>query len=269
MMQAFQHLKVDRLPEQPAVARVTLNRPEAGNAMSDQTLKELAGAFRVLSADAELRAVVVRGEGKHFCAGADIEWMRRAGGLPADEGKKDARLLSEMLSAVEKCPVPVIVAAHGAVYGGGLGLAAACDIVVAADDAKFCFSETRLGIMPAVISCWILPKIGPANARRYYATAEVFGAARAREIGLVHEVCPAAQVQAQAAALATDVSRNGPNAVRAAKELILNFNAWAPEDRVGRVVDTLVRLRSSTEGQEGLSAFLEKRPAAWTQSRKA
>lgn len=262
-MAAFEHIKVDRHKDLPEVARVRINRPQVGNAMNDQTLKEIAGAFRVLAADSKLRAVLVQGEGKHLCAGADIEWMRRAGSLPPEEGKKDARLLAEMLSAVEKCPVPVIVAAHGAVYGGGLGLVAACDIAVAAEDAKFCFSETKLGIMPAVISCWVLPKIGIANARRYYVTSEVFGARRAKELGLVHDVCGPDGLDEFLTTLLKDVVKNGPNAVRASKELLLNFPSWAAQDRVERVVDTLVRLRSSDEGQEGLTAFLEKRPASW------
>jgi methylglutaconyl-CoA hydratase len=263
-MGAFEHIKVDRLPELRGVSRVTLARPQVGNAMSDQTLRELSGAFHVLSADPKLRAVVVMGEGKHFCAGADIEWMKRAGALPAEEGKKDARLLVDMLSAVQQCPVPVIVAAHGAVYGGGLGLLAACDIALVADDAKFCFSETKLGIMPAVISCFVLPKIGVANARRYYPTAEVFDAGRAKELGLAHEIAPVGSLAARAAALAESIGKNSPQAVRAAKELVLKFDRWTPEQRVDNVIETLVRLRSSPEGQEGLSAFLEKRPAAWT-----
>ena len=260
---AFEHIKVDRLPDLPAVARVTLSRPQVGNAMSDQTLKELAGAFRVLSADAQLRAVVVVGEGKHFCAGADIDWMRKAGQLPPAEGKQDARLLVDMLTAVERCSVPVIVAAHGAVYGGGLGLLAACDIAVVADDARFCFSECRLGIMPAVISCYVLPKIGVAQARRYYVTAEVFGAAQAKAMGLAHESCPADALQARARDLARQILLNGPQAVRAAKDLILRFDGLSSEQRVEAVLDTLVRLRSSPEGQEGLTAFFEKRPASW------
>lgn len=262
-MTAFEHIKVERLKERPHVACVRLNRPQVGNAMSDRTLKELAGAFRVLAADKELRAVLVRGEGKHFCAGADIEWMRRAGKLPPEEGKRDARLLAEMLAAVERCPAPVVVAAHGAVYGGGLGLVAACDVCVAADDAKMCFSEVRLGIMPAVISCWVLPKIGAAAARRYYATAEVFGMGVARELGLVHETAAPADLEARALAVVDAICANSPAGVRAAKQVLLDFAGWRPEERVERVVETLVKLRSSPEGQEGLTAFLEKRPAAW------
>lgn len=262
-MAAFEHIAVGYCAEMRTVAAVSLNRPEAGNAMSDQTLRELAGAFRVLSGDAQLRAVIVTGTGKHFCAGADILWMKRAGQLPPEEGRKDARLLVEMLSAVQDCPVPVIVAAQGAVYGGGLGLMAACDISLAASDAKFCFSECRLGIMPAVISAFVLPKIGVANARRYYATAEVFDAPRAKELGLLHEALAPDELSRRASALAAAVARNSPRAVRAAKKLLLGWDALAPGGRVEALIDALVSLRSSAEGQEGLAAFLEKRPASW------
>jgi methylglutaconyl-CoA hydratase len=262
-VKAFEHLRVGRSKLSKAVATVVLDRPKAGNAMSDQTLREISGAFHVLSADKDLRAVIVTGEGKHFCAGADIDWMRRAGKLPPDEGKKDARLLVDMLSAVRDCPVPVIVAAQGAVYGGGLGLMAACDVGIAAEDARFCFSECRLGIMPAVISCFVLPKIGAAAARRWYLTSEVFDAPRAQAMGLVHEVVPAASLESRAEAVVAEVLKNGPNAVRAAKDLLLRFEGWTPAQRVDNVLDTLVRLRSSPEGQEGLSAFFEKRPPSW------
>lgn len=265
-MAAFEHIKVDRWPGLSKVGRVSLARPSAGNAMSDQTLRELAGAFRVLSADQDLRAVIVVGEGKHFCAGADIEWMKRAGNLPPEEGKKDARLLWDMLSAVRDCGAPVIVAAHGAAYGGGLGLIAACDVALAADDARLCFSEVRLGIMPAVISCFVLPKIGAAAARRYYLTAEVFDAARAKELGLIHEVAPRAELVSRAEALAAQISANAPKAVRTAKRLVLQFDRWSPEEQVDNVIETLVSLRSGPEGQEGLAAFLEKRQARWTKS---
>lgn len=256
---ADQHLKV--VPG--AVATVTLARPAARNAMSDVTLGELERAFRGLAQDPALRAVVVTGEGKDFCAGADIEWMRRGGTLPPEEGKKDARRFAAMLSAVDECPVPVIVAARGAVFGGGLGLLTAADISILADDAKLCFSEVRLGIMPAVISSWVLPKIGAANARRYYLTAEVFGPIEAVHMGLAHEAVAPAELAARADFVAGCVLKNGPNAVRAAKALIPRIAAAGPSERVDLTVDELVRLRSSPEGQEGLSAFLEKRPATW------
>ena len=251
------------LVEPGSVAAVRLNRPDARNAMSDQTLRELTEAIRALSADPKTRVVVVRGEGKDFCAGADIEWMRRAGTLPAEQGRADAHLLSEMLQAVDECSAPVIVAAQGNVFGGGLGLLAACDIALLAADAKLCFSECRLGILPAVISCWVLPKIGAVNARRYYLTAELFDPAQAVAMGLAHEAVEPAQLQARVEGLVKNILKNGPQAVRAAKALIPRLDGQLLVKRIELAVGELVRLRSSPEGQEGLSAFLEKRPASW------
>ncbi|MBI3564740.1 MAG: enoyl-CoA hydratase/isomerase family protein [Elusimicrobia bacterium] len=259
-MSVYQHISVDHGP----VARVTLSRPEVRNAMSEVTLRELADAFLLLGQDKDLRAVVVTGAGKDFCAGADVQWMRAGGRMSPEEGERDARLFADMLKAVENCPVPVIVAAQGNVFGGGLGLLAACDAALLADDAKMSFSECRLGIMPAVISCWVLPKIGVANARRYYLTAEVFGAEAALRMGLVSEVVPASGLKDAAEKAVANVLKGGPNAVRAAKRMIPAIAAAPLEERIDLTVKTLVSLRSSPEGQEGLSAFLEKRPASWT-----
>ena len=256
----YQHLKVNAGP----VTKVTLSRPELRNAMSDVTLRSLTAVFQKIAKDPAVRAVIVTGGGKDFCAGADINWMKSSGRLPPEEGKKDARLLADMLQAVDECPVPVIVSAQGNVFGGGLGLVAACDISLLADDAKMSFSECRLGIMPAVISCWVLPKIGAANARRYYLTGEVFGAHEAVRMGLAHEVVPAAELSAKADAIAANILKCGPNAVRAAKALLPRLGVLGQHQRIGLAVDTLVRLRSSAEGQEGLAAFLEKRAPEWT-----
>jgi methylglutaconyl-CoA hydratase len=255
----YEHIRVEAGP----VARILLARPQARNAMSDVTLRELAGAFQALAREKDLRAVLVTGEGKDFCAGADIEWMRRGGTLPPDEGKKDARLFAEMLGAVDGCPAPVVVAAQGNVFGGGLGLLAACDVALLSDDARLSFSEVRLGIMPSVISCWVLPKIGVANARRYYLTGEVFGPAEAVRMGLAHEAVAPAELAARADSVVKNILKNGPNAVRRAKAMIPKIAAAKPEERVSMTVETLVELRSSPEGQEGLAAFLEKRPASW------
>ena len=256
----YQHLKVHAGP----VTKVTLSRPELRNAMSDMTLRSLTEAFRAIGKDASVRVVIVTGGGKDFCAGADINWMKESGKLSPEEGKKDASLLADMLKAVDECPVPVIVAAQGSVYGGGLGLLAACDIAILADDAKMSFSETRLGIMPAVISCWVLPKIGAVNARRYYLTGEVFGAKEAVHMGLAHEAVPAEELSVKADAIAANVLKCGPAAVRAAKALLPRLEKLGLHQQVGLAVDTLVRLRSSAEGQEGLAAFLEKRAPEWT-----
>ncbi len=255
----YQHLKVHAAP----VTKVTLSRPELRNAMSDVTLRSLTLVFQALSKDPAVRVVIVTGGGKDFCAGADINWMKESGKLSTEEGKKDASLLAEMLKAVDECPVPVIVAAQGNVFGGGLGLLAACDIGVLAEDVKMSFSECRLGIMPAVISSWVLPKIGMVNARRYYFTAEVFGAKEAVHMGLAHEAVKPEELYAKADAIAANILKCGPNAVRAAKALLPRLERLGLHQQVGMTVDTLVRLRSSAEGQEGLAAFLEKRAPEW------
>jgi methylglutaconyl-CoA hydratase len=255
----YQHISVAAGP----VVKILLSRPEARNAMSDVTLRELTDVFEALAQEKALRAVLVTGQGKDFCAGADIAWMKRGGQLPPAEGKKDARLFAEMLKAVDECPAPVVVAAQGNVFGGGLGLLAACDVAILSDDARMSFSEARLGIMPAVISCWVLPKIGAANARRYYLTGEVFGAVEAVRMGLAHESVPAAELAARAGYAVDCILKNGPNAVRTAKAMIPKILAAKPSERAELTVETLVKLRSSPEGQEGLSAFLDKRPAAW------
>lgn len=256
----YQHLKVHGGP----VTKVTLSRPELRNAMNADTLRSLALVFREIASNPKVRAVVVTGGGKDFCAGADINWMKESGKLSEGAGRQDARLLAEMLSAVDECPVPVVVAAQGNVFGGGLGLLAACDIALLAEDAKMAFSECRLGIMPAVISSWVLPKIGAANARRYYLTAEVFGAKEAVQMGLAHEAVPAAELYAKADAVCANILKCGPNAVRAAKALLPKLAGIGLQQQVALTVDTLVRLRSSAEGQEGLAAFLEKRAPEWT-----
>ena len=255
----YEHLIVTPGP----VATVVLNRPEARNAMSDVTLREAADAFLRLGQDRSVRAVIVTGAGKDFCAGADVAWMRRGGRLSGDEAEHDARLLAAMLRAVDECPAAVIVAAQGNVFGGGLGLLAACDVALLAENAKLCFSECRLGIMPAVISCWVLPKIGSANARRWYLTAETFGADSALAMGLAHEALPAAGLAARAAELAAAVLKCGPEAVRAAKSALSTMGGLSPAEREEFAVSTLLQLRSSPEGQEGLSAFLEKRAPKW------
>jgi methylglutaconyl-CoA hydratase len=262
---AYQHILVKTGP----VASVTLNRPHVRNAMDDATLRELTAAFKALSKDKNLRAVVVRGAGQDFCAGADINWMHRAGKLPPAKSRKDAKLLLDMALAVDACPVPVVAAVQGNVFGGGLGLASACDIILAEENARMSFSEARLGIIPAVISCFVVPRIGEAQARRYYLTGEIFNMKTAKHLGIVHELTHADELAERTDAIVANILKNGPNAVRTAKALLrkfpsLNFNA-----RAKLVLDTLTRLRRSPEGQEGLSAFLQKRPAAWMASASA
>ncbi len=244
------------------VAEVSLNRPERRNALSDETLRQIAQAFRDLALEPRLRAVILKGEGRDFCAGADIEWMRRAGKLSGKAAEDDARLLAAACLAVDECPVPVIARAQGNIYGGGLGLLAAADVAVGAQDAKFCFSECRLGILPAVVSSFVLPKIG-AQARRYYLTAEPFGPQEAFHMGLVHEISPENAMDDKIRQIAKGVLSCGPTAVREAKALIRAFPGKNPRERIDDSLKSLLRARSSAEGQEGLAAFLEKRKASW------
>ena len=247
-------------------ARVTLARPEARNAFDASLIAELRGTFESLSAEPphSLRGVVLAGDGSTFCAGADIKWMRSAVGLSVEENERDADEMQRMFGAVDGCPVPVIARVQGAALGGGMGLCAAADIVVATADATFGFTETKLGIIPAVISTFVVPKIGPSHARALFATGERFGADRALAIGLVHEVVPdEPALDDRIAGLLDELRSAGPNAVRAAKAVageVATVGAAAARDRMPA---RIARQRTSPEGQEGLRAFLEKRQPDW------
>ncbi|MFA5140588.1 MAG: enoyl-CoA hydratase-related protein [Elusimicrobiota bacterium] len=252
-MGGYQHLRVEA--EGP-VATVTLDRPDVRNALDDRTIAELAGCFRSFKKGSS-RVVVLRGAGTDFCAGADLRWMRKAAGYTPAKNRADARRLAKMLLAIEECPLPVICRVHGGTYGGGIGLVAACDMAVAAADARMVFSECRLGILPAVITPFILPKTGPGWLRRLYLSAEMFGMDTALRAGLVHDVVPAAELDARVEKLAKSILACGPQALRECKDFIRK----APG--LDLAVETLVRVRASAEGKAGLDAFLEKRPAAW------
>ncbi len=245
------------------VVTVTLNRPEVRNALDEITLAELADFFSKSPLLEKASVVVLRGEGPDFCAGADIRWMRRAADYPPAKNRKDARLLTKALKAIDECPVPVICRVHGGIYGGGLGLIAASDIVLADENSKMRFSECRLGILPSVISAFVLPKIGPSHARRLYLTGEVFNAGFAKEIGLVHEVCSAETLDARALELIGQILLNGPKANRLAKSYLRELQDLPRKKREKFSIETLVKARSSPEAKEGLSAFLEKRSPSW------
>ena len=240
-----------RVERTGAVLRVTLARPERRNAFDAALIAELTEAFGDV---ADARAVVLAGEGPSFCAGADVEWQRSAIDLSYDDNVADALRLYGMLEAIETCPAPVVVRVHGYALGGGSGLVACADVALAAEDAVFGFSEVKLGIVPAVISPFVLAKIGPA-ARRYFLTGERFDAETALRIGLVNEV--AGDVDKALDAVLREFLSSGPEAARAAKRLV--------RERPGGVgaAQLAARLRTSPEGQEGLRAFLEKREPAW------
>ena len=246
------------------VCFLTLNRPEIHNAFDEEMIAEVTGFFKEASKEKDLRAIVVKGAGKHFCAGADIHWMKRAGSLTKAKNVQDATRLINMYRAVQEAPMPVIARVHGACYGGGLGIVAASDVVVCSDDIQMSFSECRLGILPAVISSFAIPKIGLSNARRFLLTAETFGAAAAHEMGLAHEICPTAELDARIDKFVAAILKTGPQAVREAKALIAKSILLTPERRYQLTAETLARVRATPEAQEGLAAFLEKRAPKWT-----
>ncbi len=244
-----------RLERQGPLARVTLARPERRNAFDRELIEALARAFRQVG---DARVVVLAGEGESFCAGADVEWMQAAAALSYEENLADALSLHEMLETVDSCPAPVLARVQGHAFGGGLGLVCASDVVVAAEDAVFAFSEVRLGLIPAVVSPFVLSRIGPGPARRYFLTGERFGADVALRIGLVHEVVPEEQLDKAVDRLAAALLAGGPQAVRAAKRLVLDAPLGGAE-----AAARLAERRVSAEAGEGLRAFLERRPPRW------
>ena len=235
-----------------SLLRVTLARPDRRNAFNAALIRELTEAFSDVG---DARAVVLTGEGESFCAGADVEWQRASIDLSFDENVEDALRLYEMLAAIDGCPAPVVARVHGYALGGGSGLVACADIAVAAQDAVFGFSEVRLGIIPAVISPFVLARIGAGAARRYFLTGERFDAATAVRIGLVHEL--AADPDAAVDRVLGELLAGGPVAVREAKRLVRE-----PADGPEAAARAATR-RTSGEGQEGLRAFLERRTPAW------
>jgi methylglutaconyl-CoA hydratase len=248
----------------PHVAEVWLNRPDVRNAFNDGVIAELAAAFRTLGADPDLRAIVLGGHGKAFCAGADLSWMRAMAGFDWEQNRADAQGLAEMLWAVYSCPLPVVGRIHGDCYAGGVGLAAVCDVLVAAEGVNFCLSEARLGLLPATIGPYVVKALGEQASRRFFITAERFDAQRAQALGFVHEVVPADALDAAVAAIVGALVANGPAAVKACKRLV--------QDVAGRAIDASLRdetarriadIRASTEGREGVQAFLNKREPTW------
>jgi methylglutaconyl-CoA hydratase len=247
------------------VATVTLNRAEVHNAFNDAIIADLTGTLRRLGDDDKVQAVVLRAEGKSFSAGADLGWMQRMANYGHAENLADAGALAELMRVLNFLPKPTVARVQGAAFGGGVGLVACCDIAIASDAASFSLSEVRLGLIPAVISPYVVAAIGERAARRYFLTAERFGADEALRIGLVHQVVPADQLDSAVDTILTRLSEGGPAAQRAAKDLIFAV-AHRPID-AGLIHDTAERIatiRASAEGREGLAGFLEKRKPAWT-----
>ena len=262
-------LSTVRVEREGPVARVTLARPKVRNAFDEVLIEELTRVFLSFTGDPDTRAVVLAGEGPVFCAGADVEWMRRAGTWSKIENETDAERMARMLRSIDDCPRPVIALVRGAAIGGGVGLVAACDVAVAADDAVFSLSEVKLGILPAVISPYVLRAIGPREARRWFLTGERFGAAEARRIGLVHEVAASDEVAAVGDRIVSALLTSAPEAVAIAKRVIGEVAGKSPEEAMPLTVRTIAERRASEEAKEGLTAFLEKRPPAWAPKKPA
>ena len=244
------------------VVRVTLNRPDVRNAFNEHVIAELTEwAHGVPGSGA--RVAVLSGAGKAFCAGADLQWMSKMVGYSREENERDALAMSAMFNALDTLPIPLIGRIHGAALGGGTGLAAICDIVVAADTAVFGFTEAKLGILPAVISPFAVRKIGISAARELFLTAARFSATRARELGLVHAVVSEAELDPAVDSYIKELLTSAPEAIAGAKRMIVTVAGKPPAEVSQITAETIAKHRVSDEGQDGMKAFLEKRPARW------
>lgn len=244
------------------VTRVTLARPDVHNAFNEKVIEELTRIFQELAIDASVRAIILQGEGKSFSAGADLNWMRSMIDYTRDENIEDAQRLAAMFESIDHCPKPVIGRIQGAALGGGAGLAAAVDIAITTEECRFAFSEVRLGIVPAVISPFVLRRIGETHARRYFLTGERFDGKRAAEIGLVSEAVPAGELDARIETIVTELRVGGPEAIACAKRLVSEV-IEAPFSSAQLTAELIAERRASPEGQEGMQAFLGKRKPNW------
>jgi methylglutaconyl-CoA hydratase len=254
-------LKVEK---QDGVARVTLDRPELRNAFDDALIKLLHEAFVSVGEDKTIRVVILAGNGPAFCAGADLNWMKRMAKYGYDENLADAKALAQMLAALYRMPKATIARVHGPVFAGGTGLVAACDIAVGTPEAKFCLSEAKLGLSPATISPYVIRAMGEQNARRYFLTAEVFGAEEALRIGMLSLLVPLSELDSSVDSLVNHLLAGGPESHAKIKDLIRAVAGRPVDDAL--VADTAKRIaeiRVSPEGKEGIASFLEKRKAAW------
>lgn len=246
------------------VATITLNRPDLRNAFNEQAIAELARVFDELGRNDAVRAIVLAANGPSFCAGADLNWMKKMAGYSHDENEADAMRLADMLRTIYLCPKPVVARVQGDCYAGGMGLVAACDIVVASETAGFCLSEVKLGLIPATISPYVLKAMGEQAARRYFLTAERFDAVEAQRIGVAHAVVAPEALDATVAGIVKALVNNSPHAVRQAKTLVREIVGQPVDDAL--LLDTAGRIaaiRASTEGREGVASFLEKRKPTW------
>jgi methylglutaconyl-CoA hydratase len=249
---------------QGAIRTITLSRPDVRNAFNDEVIAQLKNAFTDAGQADDVRCVVLAAEGPAFCAGADLNWMRRMADYTRDENLADAGQLAAMLRAIYECPKPTIVRVQGDVFAGGVGLVAACDMAVSVDTATYCLSEVKLGLIPATISPYVIRAMGARASHRYFLTAERFSAVEAHRIGLVHEVVAADVLDAKVAELTSALVSASPNAVRACKRLVQDVAEREIDDAlVAHTVAGIADIRSSTEGKEGVQSFLQKRKPNW------
>ena len=253
-----------QITHEGAVARITLTQPEVRNAFSDEVIADITAAFTEAGSRADVRAVVLAAEGTAFCAGANLNWMRRMADYTRDENLADAAKLAEMLRVIYECPKPTIARVQDDVYAGGMGLVAACDMAVAVDTAGFCLSEVKLGLIPATISPYVIRAMGARAAHRYFLTAERFDAAEALRIGFVHEVVAADALDARVDELLKALTSASPNAVRACKKLVIDVaEREINVHLIAATVEGIADIRASEEGREGVQAFLQKRKPGW------
>lgn len=248
------------------VATVTLNRPEKHNAFDDKLISDLTNLFKQIDQDDSVRVMILAANGRNFCAGADLNWMKRMAGYSYEENLKDAKALAEMLYTLNNLSKPTIARVQGAAFGGAVGLVACCDMAIGTKLAKFCLSEVRIGLIPATISPYVIEAMGARNARRYFTTAEVISARRARRFGLLNEAVTEEELDLTINGLVESLLKNSPQAVKAAKALVFDVsNKSIDQALLDDTSERIAQIRVSEEGQEGLQAFLEKRTAAWVQ----
>ncbi len=247
----------------PGVVRVVLGRPEVRNAFDDVLIARLTEAFGELSADLSVRVVVLAGAGRAFCAGADLSWMKRMVSYGEEENRRDAAALAAMFRTIDACPKPVVGRIQGAALGGGAGLVAVCDVAVAAEGTLFGTTEVRLGIVPAVISPFVVRKIGESHARRWFLTGERFSAPEALRAGLVHVVVPEAELDAEVERTVDALLLGGPEALAVSKQLACRMRRLPLDEALGEAAGVIAVRRASPEGQEGMKAFLERRSPSW------
>lgn len=256
----FQRLKIEKTE---SIITVRLNRPEIHNAFDPVLIDELKTCFEQISQDQSIRVVVLTGNGKSFCAGADLNWMKSTVRYTFEQNRQDANNMAHMFDTLNRCPKPVIGRINGTVLGGGMGLVSICDVAIAVERAQFGFSETKLGLVPAVISPFVLAKIGPSQARALFTTGERFSATRAKEIGLIHEVVSENNLDPAIKAKILEYLSAAPKATTAAKSLVIEQTQPQLSTLLHINAELIARLRANAEGQEGMAAFLDKRKPGW------